>query len=67
MLDSHYKRVKTVGGTPKPWITNSIYKTTSHPIIIDEYGSEVPINLYNNNYNKDVYMPLCVTLATFKK
>lgn len=67
MLDSHYKRVKTVNGTPKPWITNSIYKTTSHPIIIDEYGSEVPINLYNNNYNKDVYIPLCVTLATFKK
>lgn len=67
MLDTPYKRIKTANGIPRPWITNSIYGTTSHPVIVDEWGSEVPINLYNNNYNKDVYMPLCVTLATYKK
>lgn len=67
ILDSSYKRVKTINGVPKPWVSSSIYKSTSYPVIIDEYGSEVPINLYNNNYNKDIYVPLCITLATYIK
>lgn len=67
ILDSAYKRVKTVDGVPKPWITSSIFKPTSHPIVVDEYGNEVPIDLCNNNYNKDVYLPLCITLATYVK
>lgn len=66
ILDTAYKRVKTVNGVPRPWISSSIYRTTSHPIVVDEWGNEVPIHLYNNNYNKDVFVPLCVTLAAFK-
>lgn len=73
-LDTSFKRVKYLINErgehiPKPWMTFSIYKRTSKPIIVGKQGEIVPIDAFNRigGYQEDIYTPLCITLATYIK
>lgn len=69
VLNTAFKRVKTLNKKPVCWMTMSIYNNTQKPIIVDMYGNEVNYESYNNygGFNEPIYLPLCVTLLTLKK
>lgn len=68
-LDTAYKRVKTLNGKPRLWMTYTIESGTKYPCIVNEDGTRVPMGLANSN-NKtrgnDVYVPLCFTMGNIK-
>jgi hypothetical protein len=73
-LDTAFKRVKylvTSDGNyvAKPWMTFSIYKGTRNPVIVGKHGENIPIDTFNvsGGYNEEIYVPLCITLATYVK
>lgn len=68
-LNTAYKRVKTLNGKPRLWMTYTIESGTKYPCIVNEDGTRVPMGLANSN-NKtrgnDVYVPLCFTMGNVK-
>lgn len=73
-LDTPFKRVKYVVDNngdhiPKPWMTFSIYRRTSKPVIVGKQGENIPIDTFNRigGYQEEIYSPLCITLATYIK
>ena len=72
-LDTSFKRVKYLVDDgeriPKPWMTFSIYKGTTKPVIVGKQGENIPIDTFNRmgGYQEDIYTPLCITLATYIK
>lgn len=68
-LDTAYKRVKTIGGKPRQWMTYTIESGTKYPCIVNEDGTRVPMGLANSNNNirgNDVCVPLCFTMGNVK-
>ena len=68
-LDTAYKRVKTIGGKPRQWMTYTIESGTKYPCVVDEDGTRIPMGLANsnnNNHGNDVYVPLCFTMGNIK-
>lgn len=68
-LDTAYKRVKTLNGKPRLWMTYTIESGTKYPCIVNEDGTRVPMGLANSNNNthgNDVYVPLCFTMGNVK-
>ena len=68
-LDTAFKRVKTLNGTPVPWMTMSMYKNRLRPVVVDTNGNEVSYEYWDSHggFNEFVYLPLCVTLITIQK
>ena len=68
-LNTAYKRVKTIGGKPRQWMTYTIESGTKYPCVVDEDGTRIPMGLANSNnntYGNDVYVPLCFTMGNIK-
>lgn len=68
-LDTAYKRVKTIGGKPRQWMTYTIESGTKYPCVVDEDGTRIPMGLANsnnNNHGNNVYVPLCFTMGNVK-
>lgn len=68
-LDTAFKRVKTIGGKPRQWMTYTIESGTKYPCVVNEDGTRIPMGLANSNNNtrgNDVYVPLCFTMGNVK-
>lgn len=67
-LDTPFKRIKTLNGTPVPWATYSLFKDKAQPVAVNVDGSMVTEERYfpSSGFNK-VYVPLCITLCTYLK
>lgn len=68
-LDTAYKRVKTINGKPRLWMTYTIESGTKYPCVVNEDGTRLPMGLANSNNNtrgNDVYVPLCFTMGNVK-
>lgn len=68
-LDTAFKRVKTINGKPRLWMTYTMESGTKYPCIVNEDGTRVPMGLANSNNNtrgNDVYVPLCFTMGNVK-
>lgn len=68
-LDTAYKRVKTLNGKPRLWMTYTIESGTKYPCVVNEDGTRIPMGLANSNNNNrgnDVYVPLCFTMGNVK-
>lgn len=68
-LDTAFKRVKTLNGRPKNWMTYTIESGTKYPCVVEEDGTRVPMKLSNSNNlssGDKVYVPLCFTMGVIK-
>lgn len=68
-LNTAYKRVKTLNGKPRQWMTYTIESGTKYPCVVNEDGTRIPMGLANSNNNNrgnDVYVPLCFTMGNVK-
>jgi hypothetical protein len=68
-LNTAYKRVKTLNGKPRQWMTYTIESGTKYPCVVAEDGTRIPMGLANSNNNidgNDIYVPLCFTMGNVK-
>lgn len=68
-LDTAFKRVKHMGGKPKPWMTYTMEDGTKYPCVVNRDGTRVPMEIaMSSGYGlgNQVFVPLCFTMGDIK-